>query len=344
MNQRTHSWIAIRAIALLEDEGSASNLVKLLKPYARRATVGAWLPDQGDIKRGGMAVDNHIFKIEPYTGDQQARFTMQKDALLKALGTSRLATQYLKKDTCLNDAWWNTAYRADPQRPGQHLPNRAMALSTMLKDLLVLGCEEIDKLIPGSAAFLKSMAPESRTTGAAAATYFFMMSHFLADMCMPCHCDARPLSGTKGYLHKEWESYWSEKVGTRFEKGNLLQADPSLPPAQDADRVLQQARDLDAKFCLDFTGAAVPDVQKGQDIWSESMMVCRASFAIASIIAPHGQFDYASKATKLATFDALLKAKPDLLTELDRTVLHDAILNVAIGWKHTWNDLCTAAK
>jgi len=65
VNQRTHSWIAVRAIALLEDEGASKNLVKLLKPHARMATVGAWIPDQVDAKRGGNKTENHVLKIEP---------------------------------------------------------------------------------------------------------------------------------------------------------------------------------------------------------------------------------------------------------------------------------------
>jgi hypothetical protein len=51
VKQRTHSWIAIRAIALLEDEGLEKNLVKLFKPHARKASVGAWIPDMADAAR-----------------------------------------------------------------------------------------------------------------------------------------------------------------------------------------------------------------------------------------------------------------------------------------------------
>lgn len=40
MNQRTHAWIAIRAIKLLKDEGKTENLVKLLEPYLQKAAIG----------------------------------------------------------------------------------------------------------------------------------------------------------------------------------------------------------------------------------------------------------------------------------------------------------------
>ena len=70
MDQRTHAWIAIRAIAFLEDENKETrekNLVKLLLPHARKASIGAWIPDIGEAKRGGASAttDNHIFKILP---------------------------------------------------------------------------------------------------------------------------------------------------------------------------------------------------------------------------------------------------------------------------------------
>jgi hypothetical protein len=31
MDQRTHAWIALRALALIEDEGTAKKLVELLR-------------------------------------------------------------------------------------------------------------------------------------------------------------------------------------------------------------------------------------------------------------------------------------------------------------------------
>jgi len=40
MNQRTYSWIGIRAIALLEEKNEEKNLVRLLKPHAREASEG----------------------------------------------------------------------------------------------------------------------------------------------------------------------------------------------------------------------------------------------------------------------------------------------------------------
>ena len=204
MNQRTHTWIAIRAIALLKDEGKEKNLVSLLKPHARKASVGAWIPDQMEAKRGGAggSIDNHVLKIEPYKGREKERFIAQKDKLLQRIGMYRMTAQFLKDDNYLDAEWWSAPYKGDIPKQGQHLPNRSMALSTMMKDLLLMGNKRVDSLIPGEIRFAQYMDPKMRTTEEAAAMYFFMLSHFIADTCMPCHCDGRRLAGYSKGLHK----------------------------------------------------------------------------------------------------------------------------------------------
>jgi hypothetical protein len=339
VNQRTHSWIAVRAIALLEDENEERNLVKLLKPHARQASVGAWIPDQIDAKRGGAgaATDNHILKMKPYRGRQRERFITRKDDLLRHIGKYRLTAQFLEQDDSLRPRWWDKPYRGDVSKPGQHLPNRIMALSTMMKDLLLLGNRRIDRLIPGDVRFAQHMAPGARTQEEAAATYFFMLSHFIADVSMPCHCDGRKLAGYDRGLHKEWEKYWSRKVDPGFEKRNLLQ--PGVGTRADSNRVLQQARDVDGKFNLDFGEAAVPDLHPDHDIWLEMVFLCRGSFAVASIVAPPRDYPY-NRARARAPFERVLGgANTQLLADLNQTIMHDAVLNTAIIWKHIWNKI-----
>lgn len=342
MNQRTHSWIAIRAIALLEDENDEKNLVKLLRPHAREASVGAWIPDQADAKRGGASAvtDNHVLKIGLYSGSQRNRFITRKEELLERIGMYRMTAQFLQNDDSLDREWWETPYRGDVPKPGQHLPNRAMALSTMMKDLLLMGDKKIDHLIPGDIRFAQYMIPETRTQEEAAAMYFFMLSHFIADACMPCHCDGRKLSAYSEGLHKELEMHWSRKVGTGFEKRNLL------PEALLADRerihdnsteVLEQARAIDSRFGLDFTQTSVPDLHHGYDIWLEVINLCRASFAMASIIAPYQQYRYDDPDARAPFKTVLDTGDRKLLKDSNKAVMYDAVLNTAIVWKHIWN-------
>ncbi len=348
MNQRTHSWIAIRAIALLADEDKALNrrsgLVRLLKPHAGMATVGAWIPDQTDARRAGGRVDNHVLKIEPYCGkDNVERFIARKDVLLKRVGARRKLGRLVKADSSLPKTWWAQPYKGDVKKAGQHLPNRAMSMTTMMKDLLVLGSEAVDKLLPGKIDFIKYVGRKARTREEAAALYFFMLSHFLADMCMPCHCDGRKLSSygggipekqhkNKRPLHKTWEHHWAAKVGPYFEKENLLKSSGAPKPAT----VLKRARAVDAAVGLAFS-PSVPPLARKTDVWLDCINVCRLSFAVASIAAPPGNYPYDDPKAR-ATFDELFNGSTgqDLLRAMDRAVLHDAVLNTAMVWRHIW--------
>jgi hypothetical protein len=327
MNQRTHTWLAIRAVALLEDAGAASGLVSLLKPHVQKASVGAWIPDMQDTKPGSGDIDNHVFKMKPYKGYQTKRFTMTKAQLLKILGPEREMSTFLREDRTLSSAWWASPYKADPA-PGQHLANRAMALTTTLIDLLILGDPEVARLVPGEVSFAPQLDPEARTLSAQVAMYAFMMSHFVADSCMPCHCDARSLSAYAGGLHKELEGHWSKVIGTYFEKAELLKGQAS------PEKILAQARAVDTQFGLTF-GKKIPEIGSA-DVWKEIVAVCRASFAVACIMAPVKDYPLTSK--KGASFDTLFAGEDGeaLLAEVDKTALQDAVLNIAIVWSHLW--------
>ena len=331
MDQQTHSWIAIRAIALLEENGDEPNLVRLLKSQACKASVGAWIPDDKYVKPGGCRTDCHVLKMTVYTGNQKRRFMESRGDLLKQIGQSRRMANFLQEDDTLDTDWWATPFKGNAT-PGQHLPNRVMALATMLKDLLLMGDDEVYSLIPHKNDYMNLIDAEARTREEAAALYFFMLSHFAADSCMPCHCDARKLSSYAGReLHHKLENHWSGIVGKGFERSNLLHT-----TATD-DQILQQAREVDVRFGLQFNPGALPDLGKDHDEWLENMFVCRASFAMASIIAPYKDFPY-DNTGPAAKYNALLgNGKAALLQKVDQAVLHDAIWNTAIYWKHVWN-------
>ena len=332
MNQRTHAWIAVRTIALLEDSGQNKDLVKLLKPHAGKAAIGAWIPDLQDAKRGGGKTENHIFKIGPYKGPAvlRDRFIAEKADMLGRLGKARLMHGYLDGDASLKAAWWKKPYKGDVTKPGQHLANRAMAMSVMMQDLLLMGDSTVDKLLPGSVSFAKNIDKNARTQEEQVALYFFMLSHFVADACMPCHCDARKLASYSRGLHNKLESEWSALVGTRFDKAKLLPASLSVSP----DQILQNARDVDAKFDHLSFAKAVPNLVGG-DVWLEVINICRGSFAVASIIAPPAKYPYAGK--KNAPFATVFtNAQSQKFKDMSKMVMHDAVLNNAIIWRHIW--------
>lgn len=327
MNQRTHAWMAIRAVGLLDEVGAIPKLVSMVKPHVKSAAIGAWIPDMADSKKGSGDIDNHIMKMDLYDGGGKERFILRKDELLKRLGKTRRMNKFIRQHSILNDDWWAKPYKADP-KPGEHLANRAMALVTMLIDLLIMGDPAVASFVPGKIKFAKNLHPKARTREEQVSTYFFMLSHFVADSCMPCHCDARSLASYNRGLHKELEKRWSRKVGTFFDKKKLLAANV---PAND---ILATAKAVDRKFQITFP-RTIPRL-KAKDVWKEMMVVCRGSFALNNNIAPSDEFPFGSR--KKAPLQRLLKDNNGkrLLKELDKVVIHDAILNIAMIWKHIW--------
>ncbi|MBN2180802.1 MAG: hypothetical protein JW715_02720 [Sedimentisphaerales bacterium] len=332
MNQRTHAWIAVRTIALLEDSGKAKNLVKLLKPHAGKAAIGAWIPDLQDSKRGGSKTENHIFKIKPYKGNLKDRFIADKKETLKRLGNARLMTDYINNDNTLKSTWWGKPYKGDIDKPGQHLANRAMAMSVMMLDLLLMGEDTVDKLLPGTVSFAKQIDKNAKTQAEQVALYFFMLSHFVADSCMPCHCDARKLASYSNSLHKEMEMAWSKLVGTKFSKNKLLPANMSVSP----DEILKESRKVDQKFGIKFKANAIGKLVAG-DIWLEIINICRGSFAVNSILAPPSKYKYGDNSARAPFNKVFGDANSQEFNDLSRMVMHDAVLNNAIIWRQIWD-------
>lgn len=329
MKQRTHTWLAIRAIALLEDAGTAPGLVKLLKPHVNSVAIGSWIPDLADSKKGTGDIDNHVLKMKPYDGPGKERFVKNKQKTLRELGPARMMSQFIKdRGAGLGNDWWEAAYKAKPA-PGQHLANRAMALTVTLVDQLILGDSNVSALVPGTVSFAKDMDENALTRVEEVATHFFMLSHFVADSCQPLHCDARTMAGYSNGVHMELEMHWDKGIGNYFDKGQLLET-TDTPQA-----ILDKARAIDQDLGIQFSNV-VPDLI-ADDTWLEMLSVCRASFVVSSIVVPPEIIPYGSK--KCTTFDAVFSG-PDvdeeLLDDLDRTVLHDAVLNIAMVWNEVW--------
>lgn len=329
MNRISHAWIAIRAIRLLEETGNVPGLVKLLKPFTREASIGAWLPDDRDAKIGGSKTQNHVFKIGPYSGNLQERFVLPKNKLLNTLGKDRLMYDYIKSDTTLDASWWSMPYKADPPA-GVHLANRAMALTINNIDLLLLGDSSVQNLTCCNPGFISDVNDKLRCPAGEIAIFFFMLSHFIADSLMPCHCDERDLSDYSNGLHNELEEYWGKLAGNYFDKTNLCTNTLKI------EDILNKAKSVDDSYGISFSNN-IPDLNS-DDIWEEIVMLCRASFVIASIMANPEDFPYKPKPQKKATFSNLFPnpKSSDSLSQLNKVVMHDSVLNVAMVWKNIW--------
>ena len=83
--------------------------------------------------------------------------------------------------------------------------------------------------------------------------------------------------------------------------------------------------------------AKVPSLRPKHDVWLETVFICRGAFALAQIIAPVRTWPFGS--TKKAPFDMVFAGTQgkQLLDDVDRAVLHDAVLNIAVIWKSVWD-------
>ncbi len=334
MNQSTHAWIAVRAAALLEEKNQQKGLVSLLLPHVSKAAIGAWIPDLTDAKRAGGGIQYHVLKMAPLVSkdtDAQERFIATKDKLIKRLCGSSAMKKYLEEDRTLDQQWWSMPYKADPA-PGQHVANRAMGLFTALRDLLIISDSQVDDLVPGNVLFLSDVGETAKTHAEQAALYFFMLSHFIADACMMCHCDARPLAAFKGSLHHKLELYWGKVVGEDFEESKLS---PTVTPSPSS--LLEKAREVDGRLGIKFVDA-LPKIRDKRDVWLEMVDACRASFAVMNSVAPNSEFPASTEKRDLFNilFDPKDGKKKKFLDKISAMSLCDAVTNTAMVWTELW--------
>jgi len=328
-----------------------AGLFSILRPHIKNAALGAWMPDLADSKLGSGDLDNHVFKMAPFTEqpiaksqqptagrDPAERYITTKAELLRTLGPGRAVSGFIKDDASLDAAWWGTPYKAEPQ-PCQDIPTRANAIATTLTDQLILGEKPVTNRIPRKFGLSGMVSPDERTRAEQLALFFFMQSHFVADACMPCHCDKRAISSFKAKLHPQWEALVEKAVTPAF-SSHQLSACPeprrraiSLQPA----KLIGAARKIDGGFGLKFE-QIIPE-PKGGDIWKDAVAVCRGSFAVASIIAPPDRFPYGDtdKAGALSVKNLQADAAAwERFEKATAAFVHDAVLNVATYWKRIW--------
>jgi hypothetical protein len=329
MDQPTHAWIAVRAIALLEDNVICPDLVSLVKPHVLASSIGAWIPDESDSWRGGNAKALHTLKMGPMNLNhpQRLRFIKSKQDLTRELGSCRKAYQFLRKDNVLSQAWWNDAYRAEKETHGKHLANRAMGLSVSIADLLLMGDADVNNLVPGNVSYIQHVPNAARTHAEAVAVYMAMMSHFIADSWMPCHTDGRKLTNYSMGLHNKMEEKWGKIVESDFHH-TILIGSSALP-----DAILTTARNYDSAFGVQF-GSRVNNLKN--DVWLDTIFSCRASFAICGMIASPSDYPYGDDTLSASFSTVFASGQPYSFQEITSVVMHDAVMSTAMVYKHIW--------
>ena len=324
MKQITHSWIAIRAIDLVRRDPRTRNLAKILTPWVKHSYIGCWLPDMTGFKKGHGYTKNHTFKMAPYSSDDTNRFILKKNDLLKELDSNTDLYKYLKNECTLPTTWWDRSFKAE-QPDGRHLPDCLSSIFDTILDLILLGNKEVDDLVPGPINYSKYLTKKISLSKEQISTFFFMLSHYVSDCFMPCHCDNRDLASFKNNIHKQWEIHWDRIVGNYFSKKELLKTSDS------DEKIIEKTKEVDTKLGLDFKLPITFD--KSDDIWKISIFWCRGSFAFSSDLFKENNFSYTGNETP--KFGEHFNDKHKL-KGYDRVILQSAVYSVASMWKKIW--------
>jgi hypothetical protein len=315
MDHIAHAWIAVRAVQYLRTVDAKNPFINLLSENIKDAFIAAWLPDLNDSKLGSGDTDNHVFKIVKIDSDQ--RFVMDKAALAQKLGKKRAIISYLERDSTLSDDWWQGSYKASP-KPGQHIPNKVNSMIISLTDMAILGSPEIQDMLEKKRETV--LSKKVCTNAAQLATYFYMLSHFISDTCMPCHCDGRPFNSYKKGYHNKMEEAWSKTIDESYLLG--------LFSKKGSDQIIDGSTSIDGKF-----GIELPQViGNGKklintyDMWEEMVLNCRAFFALNHIMVPNRDADPIQK----YAYTDLSDESKNLMGHI---CIQDAIYNVALVWK-----------
>lgn len=334
MKQRSHAWIALRALKLIDDlieEDMLPKRVRLLSEllfnYLPDVYEGAFIPDT-------LIVDNatgHIFKMELMADDPDGRFSADYGTLKRRQRGKRKSLEIAKGVDVLNQP-----YKA--HKRGGNLPNRVLSISNSLSDMLKLSEFPFGQYVKVkrarayrtsggySGAKVKSLDLAPNFAGRQIALMYFVLSHYIADAHMPLHCDMRDASFDqnrrifKGF-HPKLESYWESNI-----PGSLVfLALPSMSLDDAVGRLPEGsifAPLADGTATFNFRPLAA-----GRDEWEEMTDVCRTSFALSRHLIPNG----------VKTLDDVIEFRSkEELEEASRAIFSDAVKTVAAIWVKSW--------
>ena len=349
MKRAAHGWIALRAYKLIDDisiNGRIGNvrhtdkLIELLSYYLSSVWDGAWIPDNliCDMKYG------HIFK---QTNDPKLLGSIIKDKrsavpykeLKSILKGKRLCLEHLKKEKVLNEHYWS--------KQG-HLPNRVIALTHTVSDMLKLGDfplafylkEQRREVYEGdlSAAGVKNLSLSPTFSARQIATTLFMLSHYIADAHMPLHCDYRDYSRRNKVrpmpprLHPSIEEEWEKS----FPKEKMLGIGKYSKDSVD-DIVLNLPKNSiieTDKYKLSASAAGLK--RSNNDVWKEMVNVCRVSYALSRAWIDKENTEENQEAGYDDVRELIKRKGKEEFIDVTNQIFHDAVESVARIWLLVW--------
>jgi hypothetical protein len=368
MKQRAHAWVALRALKMIDDWGEADELTQMLSFYLYDVWDGAWLPD---IRIVDMSY-GHIYKMDSDPKviykklPQEKWFVKSAEDLRKLLVGKRLCIDYSSDCEELGKP-----YRSH-LREGGHLPNRVIAVSHMIGDMLkmsnfplALYAKEEEKEFRDSSNIpvriaeqeIRDLSKSPNFTAREIALTFFIISHYVCDAHMPLHCDLRDFSPTRKWykwgrrlpknLHPWIEEYWEESfppkkslILTAYTKDTLNKIVVDKMPENTLIRI-----DKDPKYEL---SEKVSKGLKG-DEWNEMVYTTRVSYAVArKWISKDKDWDSLLPKT-YGRFKRLVSNKQGFgdgafvedFEDVTNRIFHDAVESVARIWYKSWRRFVT---
>lgn len=287
----------------------------------------------------------HIYKMDSDASIQgmglngHDQYKMNHQELDKALMGKRLCLDYIEDSDELEKP-----YRSHPKWGGD-LPNRVIALSHNIGDMLKLGDFPLSfyaksrkkrgyKAKDTSATDLsskpiKSLSLSPNFSARQVALMFFMLSHYICDAHMPLHCDLRdsrePPGGRRipDSLHPSIEALWEKWFPTEEQFALHVRQAQSLD-----DAVLKLPRgslikiDKEPEYGLD------NNIKKlRHDEWNEMVYITRAAYAVSRkwIKRPCNTVD-----------DLIADISEEEFVKVSNFIFHDAVESVARLWYTAW--------
>jgi hypothetical protein len=228
---------------------------------------------------------------------------------------------------------------------GGHLPNRVIALSHSIGDMLKMSNYPLAFYAKNkkSRHYLKDLSKRSvkdlslspNFSARQIAMTFFLLSHYVCDAHMPLHCDLRDRSISKSIkrrlpaklhpgIEKIWDSHLPEKkdlILHNYTKRSISDIVAAFPK----DSIIKI--DSQKKYSL---GATVPIISQNE--WTEMVQICRTSYAVSQkwITEPY-------KSAK----DFVADIGEAEFADVTNRIFHDAVQSIAAIWLKAWRRFIT---
>jgi len=360
VKQRAHAWVALRALRLVDEtkDPTLRLLVELLSYYLSDVWDGAWVPDTliGDMNYG------HIFKMDSEDrfidgiSSKQYRKVPFEDLEKATCGTRLCLEDYLKGFSELEKPYWVIDESG-------HLPDRVIALSHSIIDMLKLGDFPISfylknkdateyRAVELSKQKIKDLSMSPNFSARQIALTFFIISHYICDAHMPLHCDLRdykvktidgkPERRLPDALHAGIEAAWEDSFPDKkvltihdYSPESIAEVTSSFPKNS-----LIEVDNPGSSYA--FSKNIASDVPNE---WDEMVNICRISYAVSRKWVPQsfkeiesavGTSKCKDKAPDWRYKDVMKIISEEDFKEVTNRVFHDAVESVARIWCKAW--------